>query len=78
LGSRPAAAAVPDLVRSLRSEAAWIRVAAASALEVLGPIARPALGALREAQRDDADATVRQRAGDAIERITVESEAPYG
>jgi hypothetical protein len=37
----------------------------------LGPIAQQTLGVSLEAQRDDTKATVRQRAGDAIDLITV-------
>ena len=36
-----AAVAIPELIQSLWNEAAWVRVAAAAALEYLGLIARP-------------------------------------
>ena len=68
----------PICVQARRSERAWVGVTGRPRrLEALGPVwPGRQVDALVEEQRHDADAAVRQRAGDAADRLTVEQDHP--
>lgn len=59
---------VPVLAKGLEDESAQFRVQAASALQCLGPLAKPAAGALKKALQDE-DEQVRQAAAEALKAI---------
>ena len=59
---------VPVLVQGLEDENAQFRMQAASALQCLGPLAKPAAGALKKALQDE-DEHVRQAAAEALKAI---------
>src|SRR5262249_48034669 len=62
--------AVRELVGLLRDGQPTVRAAAAEALGQIGPPARPAYPALREAAQGDARETVRKSAADAMKKVS--------
>jgi HEAT repeat protein len=50
--------AVPVLVRLLRHESPWVRLASANVLDRIGKQACPALGAMRQASADESPANL--------------------
>jgi HEAT repeat protein len=61
--------AVPSLVRCLADEAVEVRLVAVEALGRLGSVARGALSALKETEKNDSRAEVRDAAAEALKKI---------